>query len=566
MSSRPEVRIKCHWCTDTFDTNRDMKNHAASEKHSMLRVICPWCTDEEKSYRRMTELQKHAEKRHSSLTIETGKEFFSESNGFYLSVKPDGYRHIIKPKEFDSLIAMKARAEVSRWLHRVKKPSRSMDQWEEGWKLVRPKPEHTPKSSSIKPKERTPVYSPRHPGLTDFELELAHLTFTSGENVAFMKSNTGNSLLWFRVELSTSVFDDKRAADNLLRRMRSCPAITGIPSDFEKELRLDAALAIEISKQLGISDKHIKKVYRKSISFDTKDKSTCKTKKRKLEIELEIEDNVELEDHKPVSPIQSPGSETTSQTSTASSSIVDLTLQPPATIYQATPCHNEVQPESTTPPQKLESEVTVVGYIVSNDPDAQMEDSMEIRKIEHPGQEILIATPNGQRKSIQDRAEDLLRTGVMPLLPPARREWEGVEPVELISSKCRITWPPLQWKELTPEERLTAWMSTAMALEFHRGVTMITNRTRLLDRYSMLTLSGTIVEKGEHNDETPVRLLNYNILKNIYLGRINGAEAESWLYVLEAARQGADKSAEHFGLQKINHVPLRLVESTDASI
>ena len=40
-----ELVVKCHWCTQTFKTNREMKNHAASIEHFNMRVVCPWCLE-----------------------------------------------------------------------------------------------------------------------------------------------------------------------------------------------------------------------------------------------------------------------------------------------------------------------------------------------------------------------------------------------------------------------------------------------------------------------------------------------------------------------------------------
>jgi hypothetical protein len=65
---------------------------AASSEHSKMRIVCPWCYGEEKTYRGMSELQKHTEKRHQSLTddVKTSS-FFSEANGFWLSIEYGGF-------------------------------------------------------------------------------------------------------------------------------------------------------------------------------------------------------------------------------------------------------------------------------------------------------------------------------------------------------------------------------------------------------------------------------------------------------------------------------------------
>jgi hypothetical protein len=65
----------------------------------------------------MSELQQHTEKRHQSLTddVKTSS-FFSEANGFWLSIHPENYARLIKPTDHDTILAIRTRAAVSRWL------------------------------------------------------------------------------------------------------------------------------------------------------------------------------------------------------------------------------------------------------------------------------------------------------------------------------------------------------------------------------------------------------------------------------------------------------------------
>ena len=148
-----EQVVKCHWCTHTFRTNRDMKNHAASSENSKMRVVCPWSYGEEKTYRRMSELQQHTEKRHQSLTDDAKtSSFFSEANGFWLSIHPENYARLIKPTDHDTILAIRTRTAVSRWLERTGTSSRSRQQWEDGWKTQDKSKKHIheqPTSGSI---------------------------------------------------------------------------------------------------------------------------------------------------------------------------------------------------------------------------------------------------------------------------------------------------------------------------------------------------------------------------------------------------------------------------------
>ena len=148
----------------------------------------------------------------------------------------------------------------------------------------------------------------------------------------------------------------------------------------------------------------------------------------------------------------------------------------------------------------------------------------------------------------------------MPLLPPARREWTGVEPVKLATrGTTAITWSPKNWSAFSDDQKLTAWTFTSMSLEFGRGVALITDHGELLDRYAFLALPGTVVTEPDRNLAAKIRLANYNILKDINLRLLQEEEALKWITMFEATRTGADKSAEWTGiLDKISHVPLRL--------
>jgi hypothetical protein len=68
------------------------------------------------------------------------------------------------------------------------------------------------------------------------------------------------------------------------------------------------------------------------------------------------------------------------------------------------------------------------------------------------------------------KAEQLLRTGVMPMIRPERREWRTIAtPIE-IGTHRSIAWPPENWEELSADDRLTAWKFVAMSLEYNLGV------------------------------------------------------------------------------------------------
>ena len=228
-----------------------MKNHAASSEHSKMRIVCPWCYGEEKTYRGMSELQKHTEKRHQSLTddVKTSS-FFSEANGFWLSIHPEDYARLIKPTDHDTILAIRKRAAVSRWLERTGTSGGSRQQWEDGWKTH----DKSKKHIHEQPTSGNPPYTPSRPSMEDHKVQLASLNFCSSGNIAYLTSKIGNGEIWFQADLSEKAFDDKRAAESLIRRMKSNHSTTTMPKHFTTEVKDISGLTKSISKERGISD------------------------------------------------------------------------------------------------------------------------------------------------------------------------------------------------------------------------------------------------------------------------------------------------------------------------
>jgi hypothetical protein len=64
------------------------------------------------------------------------------------------------------------------------------------------------------------------------------------------------------------------------------------------------------------------------------------------------------------------------------------------------------------------------------------------------------------------------------------------------------------------------------------GVKSVTNKSDLLHKYAMLDLPGTSLDMTSHtNGISQARLLNFNILKGIYMGNMKEAEANVWMII-----------------------------------
>ena len=95
-----------------------------------------------------------------------------------------------------------------------------------------------------------------------------------------------------------------------------------------------------------------------------------------------------------------------------------------------------------------------------------------------------------------------------------------------------------------------------MALVREEGMSECRNERDILDEYAMLALPGTPVERStERSWTSTTRTTNYNILREICLGRLSGEEAKGWLAMFESAGSGIPDGK----LQKqLELIPLRL--------
>ena len=117
---------QCWTCGILNDSRKSLKNHAASV-HRHLAVMCMYCYPKEKTLGRINDLKKHIQTRHSSVFSSLSSSFFTEGNGFYLSINPYDYVRHVKPTATDSSDAKQAMTAVRLLLPALQKPPRSME-------------------------------------------------------------------------------------------------------------------------------------------------------------------------------------------------------------------------------------------------------------------------------------------------------------------------------------------------------------------------------------------------------------------------------------------------------
>lgn len=123
-------------------------------------------------------------------------------------------------------------------------------------------------------------------------------------------------------------------------------------------------------------------------------------------------------------------------------------------------------------------------------------------------------------ESIQSQAEHLLRYGQMPVFAPGRREWSkgGLLQLELESGK--FTWPPMNWTQYTPDQKLLASEFAAMSIESKTTGSFPTlSRGNLLDKFNFLVLPGSAKARrsAEEARQHKSRFYTYQELRRIAL-------------------------------------------------
>ena len=134
-----------------------------------------------------------------------------------------------------------------------------------------------------------------------------------------------------------------------------------------------------------------------------------------------------------------------------------------------------------------------------------------------------------ERRTLQKQAEEILRIGAMPLCPPGRRNWteEGVLTVEV--GVRNISWPPIGYKQMTPDEKLLAWEYVSMRLqEEAEGKFPRMSRQLLLDTYNFLALPGTRKAYNQQDRSSrKARFYNYQLVRQVAKGDLFTDESRS---------------------------------------
>ena len=114
----------------------------------------------------------------------------------------------------------------------------------------------------------------------------------------YLRMEESTTEVWFKVELVHWVMDDPKAKENLLRRMNRATGDREPPEKFGTELKLgESQFTLKaIIKVLGISERHVRRLYRRKVSFEKSRKMQQETRSEDYGDEPEYEIMDEIED------------------------------------------------------------------------------------------------------------------------------------------------------------------------------------------------------------------------------------------------------------------------------
>lgn len=225
-----------------------------------------------------------------------------------------------------------------------------------------------------------------------------------------------------------------------------------IPGYFNKLVGDVHGITTAVAKENGIPNRFTGKIYRQTVSF------SVVAKKRKLQCltdELGVVDDVEIKEPtendqkaKELKWAQPPAKEVTPAepsakevTPTTPPSKEAESAKVPAEEHRTSPDYSPRRSESifTKVVEKLVTPIkdtATASHLTATPPGrnneiiivAEVHDEPQ-NNTSHTQREAEVHKEPQNYRSVAEKAYDLLSTGIMPLLPPARREWTDVEPL-----------------------------------------------------------------------------------------------------------------------------------------
>lgn len=140
----------------------------------------------------------------------------------------------------------------------------------------------------------------------------------------------------------------------------------------------------------------------------------------------------------------------------------------------------------------------------------------------------------------EHQARNLLSWGMMPLLPPCRRNWDADEAVTLVGRRNSIKWPPAGWRTFSAERRLQVFEFATCLLDADLTGYPVTAKGDILDKFNFMALPGSLPPQA--GSKSAMRLANYQQLRAIALGEEHDLRM---LKMFQNASRDRDSDMDH---------------------
>jgi hypothetical protein len=430
----------CSLCPEKFHDKKELKNHLMSD-HGGLRVVCPWCT-EERAYKRVPDLKAHVKQSHPHQLVKYSSELITESNCIWFSLDPKAYRKVIEGSPWGSSAATHARILVLDWLSRARRSSRRKDEWQQGWEEMK-NVVNVPYPELLFGPDYDPEYesdAASTPMPEEYCPSDPHVAELEVEHVDLARKK-------ITVRQGKQVFSVS-LHDKILEDARSLSSITRKmavqnkteePPFKKRKLITSTTVRSRLTKFIGIEAQYVEKV-----EENIRDPVVQPPKRRERS----------LEHRNPVFP--------------------------PTKIKE-----NKSKPYTSERPALPDSSASTP------------KETAAVPELNVPSKDRPSRNPD-----LTERARNLLMRGCLPLFPPARRNWDD-KTIALTTNGTNFTWPPIGWKDFTPDRRLLSWEFAALTIQQAMDPTLsnVIERTDLLDKFNFLALPGTIEKPVKKSDQ-----------------------------------------------------------------
>lgn len=458
----------------------------------------------------MNDLKQHVKTTHTSIYPTLPVAFFTVGAGFFLSVHPQDYRRIAQASPYDQEECFEARKAALRWCSSQLNASRVTTEWRTGWLEA--------KALENKPAQLT-VPSKRPPPLEEDDIDFDKDPEVYLDETAPQKKS--------KMELEPTATDETDSNKS---------ATTEIEDESHDERHVNVVSEEELTSAITLIER-----------MEDPDNHTSGDR--------------DVSSLRPASPALHQGPSVPAELLTLSPAVSSSIPQVTSNVSETSAVIPTTFSELPIP-AAIPAEPSISTHEEEKTPPKDPE--FNVPNSDKVPTEVIVPAPVAPAvdKTIQERAESLLRFGLMPLCAPARRDWSKGGLFSLEVGGKEFPWPPMGWTGMTSDQRLLAVEFAANTIEFNAtGSFPALSRCHLLDKYNFLVLPGTakIRRTETEKNHNKSRFYTYQQLRRITLSTHTTKEDLDTVAFYERAQKGGITDYIVNAIDKLK-IPLRLKE------